>query len=267
MTRCVGHRGAAALAPENTLAAFQAGIAAGADAVECDVHCTRDGQLVLMHDADVSRTTDGTGGVGTMTLAELQQLNCAAKFDGGGFAHQRIVTLEELLTLARGRCAVQIEIKVPQGIPYANIEARVVAAVREHDALDAAEVICFDAATLARVRLREPRLALGFLASRSSVPPPLRDDPAGLAEQALACGAGFLSLDRQFVAAQHRQATRERGLGLAVWTVNDPAEMERFIQDGIDAITSDRPDVLRRVLEARDSGRGGRSGQISGPST
>lgn len=249
MTRCVGHRGGAGLAPENTVAAFQAGIAAGAEAVECDVHCTRDGQLVLMHDSDVSRTTNGSGTIGEMSLAELQWLNCAAKFAGGAFAYQRIVTLAELLALVQGRCAVQIEIKVPEGIPYAGIEARVVDVLHENGALDAAEVICFDAATLSRVRALEPRLALGYLASRSSLPPRLRSDPTGLAEQASACGAGFLSVDRQFIAPQHRQATRERGLGLAVWTVNDPLEMKQFVLEGVDAITSDRPDVLRQVLE------------------
>ena len=249
MTRCVGHRGGGALAPENTLAAFRAGIAAGSDAVECDVHCTREGQLVLMHDADVSRTTDGSGSIGSMSLAELQRLNCAAQFGDGAFAPQRIVTLDELLALARGRCAVQIEIKVPQGVPYAGIEARVVDALHEHGALDTAEVISFDPDTLQRVRALESHLALGLLAARSSLPTSLLSDPAGLADLALACGAGFLSLDRQFILPQHRQATRERGLGLAVWTVNDPAEMKRFVKEGADAITSDRPDILRHVLE------------------
>ncbi|HEV7214957.1 MAG TPA: glycerophosphodiester phosphodiesterase family protein [Chloroflexota bacterium] len=248
MTRCVGHRGAAALAPENTLAAFRAGMAAGVDAVECDVHCSRDGQLVLMHDADVSRTTDGSGSIGGMDLAELQRLNCAARFGDGTYASQRIVTLVELLALARGNCGVQIEIKVPEGVPYAGIEAQVVDALHEHGAFDAAQVICFDAATLSRIRALAPSLTLGFLASRASLPTRLQNDPAGLAAQALACGAEFLSLDRQFVAPQHRLATRERGLGLAVWTVNDPRDMQQYIREGVDAITSDRPDLLRQVL-------------------
>jgi glycerophosphoryl diester phosphodiesterase len=248
MTRCVGHRGAAALAPENTLAAFRAGMAAGADAVECDVHRTRDGALVLMHDADVSRTTDGSGDIGSLGLAELRSLNCAAQFSDGRFERQRIVTLGELLTLTRGHCGVQIEIKVPKGTPYDGIEARVVDALHEHGAFDAAQVICFDGATLARVRALAPGLPLGLLASRASLPTRLQDDPAGLAALAVDCGAEFLSLDRQFVAPQHRQATRQRGLDLAVWTVNDPQEMQQFIRLGVDAITSDRPDVLRHVV-------------------
>ncbi|HEY8744694.1 MAG TPA: glycerophosphodiester phosphodiesterase family protein [Chloroflexota bacterium] len=253
MTRCVGHRGAAGLAPENSLAAFRAGIAAGADAVECDVHQTRDGYLVLMHDADVNRTTDGTGQIGAMLLADLQHLNCAAKFGDGVSAPQHVPRLEDLLDLAAGQCAVQVEIKVPRPRAYAGIELQVVTALREHTMIDGAQVICFDAQTLARVHAIEPRLALGFLGSASSLPAFLRSDAVALVAHAEGCGAGFLGLDREYVRAEHLRAARARGLALGVWTVNDALEMESLIDWGVDAVTSDRPDILRRVLD--DSAR------------
>jgi glycerophosphoryl diester phosphodiesterase len=248
MTRCVGHRGAAALAPENTLLAFEVGIAAGADAVECDVHMTRDGQLVVMHDADVSRTTDGKGRIGGLALEDLRRLNAAATWPRA-VEHQRPPTLIEVLALARGRCAVQVEIKVPDGVPYPGIEAAVVAALRDADAGDSAQVICFHGPTLRRVRELAPTMALGFLASRSSLPGELRRSPLALVGFAGRCGATFLGLERQLVAAEHGEAARSVGMGLAVWTVNAPREMERLAHQGVDAITSDRPDLLRAVLD------------------
>lgn len=252
MTICVGHRGGATLAPENSLASFRAGIAAGADAIECDVHRTIDGELVLMHDADVSRTTEGRGRIGTMTLEQLRRLNCAVHFGDGTYEAQQVPTLEELLALAQDRCAVQIEIKVPEGIPYPGIEERVVAAVRAHAIVASAQVICFDVATLARLHALERRLTLGYLASRSSLPADIRRDPARVAERARDCGATFLGLEHQFATVGHLAATRQRQLGLAIWTVNERAEMEQWARQDVFAITSDRPDLLRQVLDSTE---------------
>lgn len=248
MTRCVGHRGAAGLAPENTVAAFEAGIAAGADLLECDVHVTADGHLVLMHDADVSRTTDGRGRIGAMTLQEIKQLNAAAAF-GHPARRESVPTLDDFLTLARGRCAVQVEIKVPDGVAYPGIEQAIVSDLRRFGALKSAQVICFDAETLIRVQSLAPELTLGFLASRSSLPAPLRRSPTALAAYAKQAGAGFLSLERRLVSADHQAAARAMGLGLAAWTVNEQSEMATFARMGLDAITSDRPDILRSVLD------------------
>jgi len=97
LTLCVAHRGGSLLAPENTLVAFEAGIAAGADWVECDVHLTRDGSIVAIHDADLRRTTDRDGTVSRMTLADVRQANAAAKFTDRTFDVQRVPTLDELL--------------------------------------------------------------------------------------------------------------------------------------------------------------------------
>ncbi|MGI8914237.1 MAG: glycerophosphodiester phosphodiesterase [Chloroflexota bacterium] len=251
MIRCIGHRGGAALAPENSLAAFRAGIAAGADAVECDVHRTRDGHLILMHDADVSRTTDGRGHIGAMTLAELEGLNCAVHFGDGAFAPQRIPTLAELLAITQRHVAVQVEIKVPDGKAYGGIESQVVTAFRDSAVTDTAQVISFDAPTLTRTRALAPNLSLGFLASHSSLPSDLQDDPAHLARYARACGANFLGLERQFLTAAHIIAAAHEGLGVAVWTVNDRRDIERFARLGVFSITSDRPDLLRQVLDAQ----------------
>lgn len=249
MTRCVGHRGAAGLAPENTLAAFEAGIAAGAAAVECDVHLTRDGRLVLMHDSDVSRTTDGVGQIGALTFETVRSLNAAGRQRGGRQTRQQVPTLDEFLALVAGRCVAQIEIKVPDGVPYAGIEAQVVDALRRHDALTRAEVISFDPATLDRVQALAPELRLGYLGSQRSLPSECRAFPELLAQRARAHAAAFLSLDRAFFSPAHLAAARGAGLEIAVWTVDEPAEMRRLIDLGVDSITTDRPDLLRAELD------------------
>ena len=106
----VGHRGAKGHAPENTFASFNLALEMGVNAVETDVHLSKDGEVVLIHDHTVDRTTDGRGFVKDMTLRELKQLDAGSWYDTR-FAGQRIPTLTELLEWARGRVGVAIEIK------------------------------------------------------------------------------------------------------------------------------------------------------------
>lgn len=138
-TMLVAHRGGAGLAPENTLAAFESGIAQKADLVEMDVHLSKDGQVVVMHDPDLTRTTDGSGNIADKTLAELKQLNDAAKYSGpGSYGRQEIPTLEEVVKLVNGRVGLQVEIKVKaDGSRYPGIEQKVVDILRgQHDRQD-----------------------------------------------------------------------------------------------------------------------------------
>lgn len=251
MTRVVGHRGAAGLAPENTLPAFDAGIVAGADAVECDVHMSRDGQLVVIHDPDVSRTTDGTGTVGQLTLSELRRLDASARFAGNSFGTQRIPTLSEVLQFARGRCDVQIEVKTVAGARYPGIEQAIVDALTCEDSLHAAQLISFDVETLRQLRRLLPTTPLGFLATGRTLPPPLRRDAKALAALARSAGASFLGLDRKYIRPLHRSMAKGSGLGIAVWTVNEVGDMDLFAGQQLDAITTDRPDLLRAVLDRR----------------
>jgi glycerophosphoryl diester phosphodiesterase len=138
---------------------------------------------------------------------------------------------------------------VPNGIPYSGIERTVVEALREQQGIETAQIISFDIETLGRVHALESHLVLGYLASRSSLPPAMRRAPDALAELARSFGFTFLGLDRQLVAPGHLRAAKTHGLRLAVWTVNDRPEMQHLVQMGVDSITSDRPDILRAVLD------------------
>src|SRR5271156_4282030 len=106
----IAHRGASGTFPENTLAAFRAAIDAGADMCELDVHLTRDGVVVVIHDEEVDRTTDGKGRVAEMTLAEIKRLDAGARYDRR-FTGETIPTLEEVFDLVEGRCSLNIELK------------------------------------------------------------------------------------------------------------------------------------------------------------
>ena len=133
----VAHRGGAGLAPENTLAAFRAGLEQGADALELDVHLSRDGELVVIHDPILARTTNAAGEVGDMTFAELRQLDAAARYFGPPVGRQLIPTLQEVVDLAKGRASLQIEIKVrSDGSRYPGIESKVVETLRQSGMVD-----------------------------------------------------------------------------------------------------------------------------------
>src|SRR5438034_7470028 len=151
----IAHRGASARAPENTLAAFTEAVRLGANAIELDVHLTADGVPVVIHDATVERTTNGRGEVAAMTSKDLRRLDAGAWFSSR-FRGERIPTLEESLEFARGRCALNIEIKEPGGGRGRGHRARG-AGASDPGALPRAV-----ASALARTGFKEPLILSSF---------------------------------------------------------------------------------------------------------
>jgi glycerophosphoryl diester phosphodiesterase len=245
----VGHRGAAGLAAENTMAAFRAGIASGAQAIELDVHLTKDGALVVMHDANVSTTTDGNGAIGALTLAEIKKLNAAARSITTKDA-QEVPTLDQPLALAAAsKVDVYIEIKVPTTTGrYPGIEAKVVEAVKQAGMAGRVMVISFDLPTLQAVKSADASLPTGWLMQRAGVPAEARASAQALADLAKRSGVDNLGISRDYLSAEIVQAAHAKGLTVGVWTVDDPTEMKQFAAWGVDAITTNRPDVLVLTL-------------------
>jgi glycerophosphoryl diester phosphodiesterase len=244
----VAHRGGAALAPENTLGAFANAMQLGVDMVECDVHLSKDGRVIVMHDAEVSRTTDGRGYISDLALAELKTLNAAAKFSGG-YAAQTVPTLDELLDLVKGKTPIQIEIKVnAKGQRYAGIEPRVVELVRARGMLNDVIVISFDFPTLKEIKQIEPRIKTGALV-RADWFSARGNNVEQIVKDAIdATGADYFMPTYAPVTEALVQAVHARGLKIGVWTVNNASDMTRLAAWGVDAITTDRPDELKRVL-------------------
>jgi glycerophosphoryl diester phosphodiesterase len=248
----IAHRGGAGLAPENTLAAFRQAVDDwDADMIELDVHATADGECVVIHDPTVDRTTDGTGPVAAMTLAELRRLDAGYRFtpDGGRsfpFRGQgvRIPTIGEVLeALPQTRLTVELKTGAAQrplfeAVRRADAEGRVIAAgeatssrtlfLEYPGVLSASSRQVMHFLILYRVGLhrfwRAPVVAV-------QIPESWRG--------------------RQLLSPRLVRAFHARGLAVHIWTVNEVADMERLLDWGVDGIVTDRPDRLADLLAER----------------
>lgn len=235
-TLVIAHRGASRDAPENTISAFELALDQGADAIELDVHLSRDEQPVVIHDFSLERTTDGSGPVGARTVRELKRLD-AGGWHAPGFRGQRIQTLQEVLERFRDRARFWIELKGGSKV-YPTIEERVVSVLEIYDVVERVVVQSFDHSALVNVHGMNQAVALGALVAH----PPL--DPAAVAAlpaRAICPGAHLLTEDAL-------AGIRRAGLECYVWTVNEPVDMDRLAGWGVSGIITDRPGALRARL-------------------
>ena len=241
----IGHRGALGLAPENTMAGFEAGLRAGADLLELDVHLTADGHAAVIHDPEVSRTTDGHGRVAAMTLAQLRGLDAGGRF-APRFAGERVPALAEVLDWARDRISLIVELK-GDPVPPPALGARVVELLRAHDMLDRTMVISFHHPAVRDVKALEGCLATGILYQG------LLADTVAAARAARAdtVRPGWAYVTRELVDQVHAA-----GLGFSTWNANDDERAAALVDAGVDSIGSDYPDVLRHYVDG--IGRGWR---------
>jgi glycerophosphoryl diester phosphodiesterase len=237
----IGHRGAMGYRPENTLPSFEHALALGADCVEFDVHLTRDGAALVIHDDSVDRTTNGSGLVRDHTLAELKRLDAGSWF-GPEYAGVRIPTLDEVLEWARRvGMAVDIEIKNAPHY-YSGIEDIIVDAIHYADMVDQSMVTSFDHNAVKRVGELEANLLLGVLYA-------VRPADAGVGLARLV-GAQVLLPHVAHARANDVRAAHAAGLSVAPWTTSDPERIRALLGAGVDAICTNHPDVPRGVLGA-----------------
>jgi glycerophosphoryl diester phosphodiesterase len=240
------HRGASHEAPENTLAAFERAAELRADGAELDVQISRDGELVVVHDFDLDKTTDGSGLVSTKTLAELQDLDAGSWFSPK-FRGQRIPTLQHVIDTVGPRLLLNVELKTEN---YRDDGlAAAVATVLERNNLVAKTIVSsFNPFALWRARKRNPAIQLGLLYSDDMSfllrRPRLRH---WLRPQAL--HPHYSLVDGDYV----QWATR-KGYRTHTWTVDEPKDMRRIIAAGVDIIITNRPDLLGSELQV-GSGR------------
>jgi glycerophosphoryl diester phosphodiesterase len=249
----LAHRGASKMAPENTMEAFRLGIEAGAGGLELDVHLTRDGRVVVIHDPTVDRTTGGTGAVAEMTLDELRALDAGHRFnpdDGADFPYRgrnvRVPTLAEVLRVFPG-VVVNIDMKADRPA----IEASVLRVLREAGAGGRALVVSSRYSAVRRFRkisggsiaTGASRLEVGvfYLFSRLRLEWLLR--PAYDALQVPPKHRGIPLVTRRFIDAAHA-----RGVRVDAWTISGVDEMHRLLDLGVDVIITDRPASLAEVL-------------------
>lgn len=239
------HRGGALLWPENSLLAFRNATAMGADYLELDVHLTRDGEVVVIHDPTLDRTTTGAGPVRDRTLAELEPLRL--KDRGGAVTEERIPTLDQVVALAvAAKRQMLLEIKLDaQRRHYPGIEEKVFAVLDRHRFVPFAVVMAFEAETWRRLRQLRPDARVGALYSARTL-------LAGAVEPELQAlrqaGVAFVGLQQALVNAQVATQVRLAGLTLGVWTVNERDAIERFIGQGVGVVITDRPDLAKELL-------------------
>ena len=238
----IAHRGASAEAPENTLVSFERAIRQGADAVELDVRLTKDEAVVVIHDATLSRTTDGRGRVSEHTLEQLK------KFDAGSWFHRRykgeyIPTLAEVLDLVDGKVGINIEIKpvVDQRTAIRIVE-RSLGVVKDFRAEEEVLITSFQHLILKIVRKFNRRVTLGILYH------PLQHfgkSPVALARRydarVIVCAHRFLR--RPWVTQAHAQR-----IAVASYIVETKKTLSRCLQYGIRGIITNRPEEIKMFL-------------------
>lgn len=237
----IAHRGFSHRAPENTLAAYRLAIEAGAELAECDVYLSADRVPVLLHDKTLTRTTGLDKSVSELSLAELKKLD-AGRWKSAEFAGERIPTLREALELVKGKLRFVIEIK-PKGI-----EKEVLAAIRQAGATpDDVVIFCFDREVVETITKLDRRLTATWLIDEMPWQPDRRRETLASAR---AAGASIIGLPQARVDPSVVHLAHTMGLPVYVWTVNDPADMRYLARIGVDGIISDRPDMLRRVIQS-----------------
>jgi len=232
----VGHRGAKGHAPENTMISFMMGTDMGVSAVETDVHLSKDGEVVLIHDHTVDRTTNGHGFVKDMTLAELKKLDAGSWYDAR-FAGERIPTLSELLAWAKDRVGVAIEIKNGP-LYYPGIAEKTIRLLREHGMERQAILISFDHFVLREAKQIAPEIATGILYVGGLV------DAVGAARAAL---ADALHPNWAFVTPELVRTVHEAGLAISPWNPNDLPTVRMLSRMGVDSVGTDYPELFGQV--------------------
>ncbi len=242
LPRVIGHRGAAARAPENSLAGFRKAAALGVECVEFDVRLSADGVPILFHDDRLGRTSDGRGAVGRIAFAELRKRDAGAWF-GAAFKGEPIPSLAEALALLfELGLSFDLEMKAEPGRAQALAEAVAAALAQAWPAGAAPPIVSsFDAAALAAFAEAAPRVARGYLVGAL---------PARWLAEARRLGAAAVICDHRRLDGARAGAIKAAGYPLAVYTVNEPARAKALYAFGVDAVISDAPDRLLASLPA-----------------
>jgi len=242
----IAHRGSSAYAPENTLAAFTLAAEQEADAVELDVDLTRDGHVIVMHDATIDRTTDGRGRVTDLTLDEIRRVDAGAWKDAA-FNGERVPLLGEVFETVGQQMLIDVEIK-GMSVRGNGIEAKVAALIDQHDLIDRVIISSFNPFALRRVKHIDPRLACGLICAPEA-PIFLRD--AWLAPLIPGLNARHphhSQVNKVMVDQFHAQ-----DLAVNVWTVNQAGIARAMARVEVDGLIGDDPVLIRETLEPPSS--------------
>lgn len=235
----IAHRGASSRAPENTIASFRKAVEFGADAIELDVHRSKDGYLIVCHDERVDRTSNGKGYIKDFTLRELKSLD-AGRWFGEEFKGERMPLLEEVLELVlKNNILLNIELKNGP-IFYEGIERDVINVVRNYGLVDKTIISSFNHYSLLQVKGIEPRIKTGILYIAGMVSP---WEYAKIAK-ADAIHPLFFTINKDVVLG-----TIRNGIMVNPFTVDRESDIELMNQIGVSGIITNYPDVARKIVD------------------
>lgn len=239
---CLAHRGVPSLAPENTLLSFQEAFKAGVDGIELDVTETADGEVIVMHDFDLERTTDGTGYVWDTLYEQLTHLNAAHTWQGQ-IPKTRIPRLAEVLELVPEDMMINIELK-SNSWRSTGLEEKVVALVRRYRLVKRTIISSFNPFWLMRVRWLEPELRIGYILSDVDVPWILRR-PYFLN----LVRPDLLHVDAEILTPEMVIKAHRRGMKVNAWTVNNRPMIEYLKSIGVDGVFTEFPELVQQANE------------------
>ncbi|WP_454191559.1 glycerophosphodiester phosphodiesterase [Paenibacillus sp. Marseille-Q7038] len=234
----IAHRGAKGEAPENTIAAFELALQQGCDAFELDIHLSQDGEIMVIHDDTVRRTTNGNGFVKDMTQADLQQLDAGSWFDSS-YQGESIPTLREVFEIAPPHLMINVEMK---GGISEGVEEKLIALLEECDMYDQVIVSSFHFDSLRTLERLNPKVKTGLLYAQNFARPELLPNTAGV---------NAFSLHPYFIHVEEAdfRSVQNEGLQMYAWTVNEEKVMTKLIEKGIDGIITDYPGRLKKIME------------------
>ncbi len=259
LPQVVAHRGGRVWAPENTLAAFRKSVDLGADGIELDIHRCKTGELIVIHDEEVDRTTDGTGFVKDMTLAQLRALSAGAKWApatqlrklstgitySSEFKKEKLPLLTEVFDLVNGKLVINIEIKNAP-IDYPGIEDDLIALLKKYPHPDKIMVSSFDHDVIHRFHEKAPQYKCAILSDC------ILSDVGSYAK---AVGANNWNPGFGDFRADAAQRAHAAGLKVNVWTVNSPDEWKSAMAMPVDGIITDDPEGLKKFLHSESATR------------
>ena len=232
------HRGASAYAPENTLEAFRLAVDMDADGVELDVHLTRDGAVVVCHDDRIDRTSDGTGAIADMTLAELRQYHFSGRFKNA-YPDARIPTLQEVYeTLLPSRLTVNVEIKASG----ADFVQKVLGVAEACGMRDRVIYSSFNHQNLKDALLFDPAAQTAPLYGEGL------SDAAEYAKK-IGCRALHPHFNELYHVPAYLEKAHALGIRVHPWTVDDESNLRKLTEMGVDALISNRPDIALKFVK------------------
>lgn len=238
----VAHRGSSTFAPENTLAAFQQALTDGADAIELDVRLSHDGEVVVIHDARLERTTNGRGKVRDCSLQELKRLSAGAWFHQR-FSSERIPTLDDVFECVGGEMGVNIEIKTELSRRFTGeIVERCIHVVRRHRASGYVMISSFHHPFVNYAKALDPGITAGVLYH------PVRHYRRSASVLVAAANADFFICHRNAIQGKNIRRIHKNGYLVGAYTVDTNKSLEQMLGIGVDCVFSNNPGRMKREL-------------------